>query len=374
MRAGPSRLGAVSTPTAAGRSRLARLLHHPRTGMALKAGVAATVAWLVALALPHPLDEYAYYAPLGAVVAIYPTVAGTVRESLQAVGAILLGAALALAADRWLGATPLVVAAVVTVGVAVGGLRVLGAQRSYVPVAAMFVLVIGQGQEVAYSASFALDFLLGAAVAVVVNLLAPQLLLSRADDVLGELRAALTARLHALADALTADDDAPAPARTGLTELTTRAREVVLEAREGERGNVRSRRHARPARARYDAFRALERVVLLVDDVHDLVADRPWGADARRAPTSLRTAIAASLRDLAVAVDDVGVRDADPEQRARALRAVDDLVGALRTQEAGAAPAEALVATTLATSLRRCLAVITPHDLLGDLPATGDPA
>lgn len=342
----------------------ARLLSHGRTGMAVKAGLAATLAWVVATRLPDPLGDYAYYAPLGAVVVIYPTVAGTVRESLQAVTAISLGAGLAVATDAVLGPGALAVAVVVTVGVLVGGLPWLGAQRSYVPIAGMFVLVLGQGVEVDYGASYALLFLLGAAIAVLANVLLPQLLVTPVDVALDRLRTELVRHLDHLADAV-GGGTGERLQRSGLTDLTSRARDVVLEAREGERGNLRARRHPTAILVRYEAFRALERVVLLVDDVHDLVDDRPWGADTSVAPEELREALGHALSELAVAVDDVGVREPDPEQRARASAAVDDLVTTLRAAErTGIPPGLSMVASTLATSLRRCLAVITPPDML----------
>lgn len=363
----------MSTPAGRRRRHPTRFVSHPRTGMAAKAGLAATLAWLLARELPDPLGDYAFYAPLGAVVAIYPTVAGTVRESLQAVASISLGAALALLADRWIGPGSLSVAVVVTVGVLVGGLPRLGAQRSYVPIAGMFVLILGQGAEVDYGASYALLFLLGAGIAVLMNLVFPQLLVAPVDEALDRLRTALIEHLEHLSHAVAGQTDSTdGPGRSGLTALTSQARGVVLEAQQGERGNLRARRRPTAVQVRYDAFRALERVVLLVDDVHDLVEDRPWGADPARAPDPLRDALHRALAELAVAVDDVGVRQPDPEQRARASAAIDDLVAGLRSADATDLSAPmSMVATTLATTLRRCLAVITPPDMLGELPEPG---
>src|SRR5690625_37272 len=67
---------------------------HPRMALAIRAAVAAAVAWVVVSVLPGELaDDYPYYAPFGAVIATTFTLAGSVRESLQSVGAIAVNAA-----------------------------------------------------------------------------------------------------------------------------------------------------------------------------------------------------------------------------------------------------------------------------------------
>ncbi|NCT92086.1 hypothetical protein GXB85_14150 [Cellulomonas sp. APG4] len=352
--------------------RVRRALLHPRMGLALRTGLAAALAWFVASRLPGAAHEYAFYAPLGAVVATYPTVTSTVRESLQGVAAISLGAVIALVGDRLIGPSIGMIAIVVTLGVLLGGLPWLGGMRTYVPTAALFVLVIGQGDEVAYSLSYAGLFLLGAAIAMVANLVFPALHLRPVDDATRDLREALHAHLEHLSCVVAGEhglDHDGAPGRSGLTALTSRARAAAFEARESRRANLRARRSPDAVDSRYEAFRALERVVLMVDDLYDLVQEQPWGTDLRTTSAELRAPMARALKELADVVLVVGTEDAVPGRNAGADAAVVDLAETLREhQAAGGEDAEALVAGTVVTALRRCVAAVTAEDELSDAP------
>ncbi|MBX9244898.1 hypothetical protein ICW40_08745 [Actinotalea ferrariae] len=359
---------------------LRRALHHPRTGLAVKAALAATLAWLVALRLPPPAGDYPYYAPLGAVVAMYPAVLTSVRESLQSTASIALGAAIALTVDALVGFGAFVVAVVVLLGVLVGGLRQLGAQRAYVPTSALFVLIIGGQNDVAYAAAYAGNVLLGASIAIAVNAAFPSLPLARVDDALADLRDALQAHLHHLAlrfadpsASTTADDGTPAADdldRSDLDRRAAAAREVVHGARDSVRANRRASRHPDAVTARDEAFRALDRVVLLVDDLYELLADAPWGHDLQASPEELREPASRALAELAVVVADVGVRDPDPARRATVDTALAELTAAVRRGEArGTAEAELLVMSTITTTLRRCLSVVSPPDQLASSPS-----
>ncbi len=66
------------------------------SAQSLKAAVAAGLAWVLVLPLGGVADAYPYYAPLGAVIAVSSTVAGSLRSSLQAVVSIAIGAAIAV--------------------------------------------------------------------------------------------------------------------------------------------------------------------------------------------------------------------------------------------------------------------------------------
>ena len=353
------------------RHHVLHLVHHPRVSMSLKAAAAATLAWVVALRVPGPASEYPFYAPLGAVVAVYPTVARSLREATQSVIAIALGASLAVVADSTFGLGAWVVAVVVLLGVLLGGLPWLGNQRSYVATSGLFVLVIGQGHELDYAASYAGLFLLGAVIALAVNAAFPSLPVHRMDHTLGALRTALCGHLTYLADHF-ADDPADVepltdrgPGRPGLTDLTTAARTVAREGRESTRANRRARREPDAIERRYEAFRTLERVVLLVDDLYLLLDDVPWQHDVHGASEAVREPVVRALRELATAVGEVGLRDPDPAQRAAADAALQDLASALgRRQQEGVGETELLVIGTIGTSLRRCLSLVTPGEML----------
>src|SRR4051794_2854069 len=72
------------------------LLRQPWLQRGLRAALAAAMAWQVAILLPPPLAGYAYYAPLGAVIAVHPTVADSASAAWRTVVAILLGFGLAV--------------------------------------------------------------------------------------------------------------------------------------------------------------------------------------------------------------------------------------------------------------------------------------
>ncbi|QGQ20485.1 hypothetical protein GC089_16450 [Cellulomonas sp. JZ18] len=341
-----------------------RLLRHPRLDMAVKAAIAATVAWLLALQVPGA-REYAFYAPFGAVATTYSAVVQSVSATLRTVAAILLGAALGVLADALLGPGVAAIALVVGLGMLVAGLPWLGDSRSYVPVAGMFVLLVGHGQELGYAASYAGLFLLGAACTVVVSAIRPALPLERTDRALDALRDASVQHLRLLAAVIDpdAEGDVEAPPRERLSEPLARARTEVDELRQAARANPRARRHTADVTRRTDDFGALQRAVLLVDDIQAMGADEPWGTSVRRLPEELRRPMAEALRELAATTAEAGTGDTEPGRRRAADRAVAALATALRRYRAdGGSEAVALVVSTVVTTLRRSLSALTPAD------------
>ena len=189
---------------------LARLVttgRWPRLEMAIKAALAALIAWQVALWLPFaPAEEYPYYAPLGAVVASYTSVRTSFTESVSSVLAILTGAALALTASEVVPADVVLVPLVVGVGVLLAGLPFFGGQSSWVPIAALFVLVIGDEDPFTYVRAYAGLTLLGAALAVAITTLLPTVPLAQSGRALSRLAATLADQLDDLADGLRSDE------------------------------------------------------------------------------------------------------------------------------------------------------------------------
>ena len=55
----------------------------PRLQLALKAGLAAGIAFAIAPFMPGSAADYPYYAPLGALVAMYENVAGSMRRAYR---------------------------------------------------------------------------------------------------------------------------------------------------------------------------------------------------------------------------------------------------------------------------------------------------
>src|SRR5699024_656044 len=62
---------------------------------ALRAALAAAMAWLITGFLPGPASDYPYYAPFGAVITTTLSLVGSIRESLHAIASIALGGVLA---------------------------------------------------------------------------------------------------------------------------------------------------------------------------------------------------------------------------------------------------------------------------------------
>lgn len=346
------------------RSTAHRLLRHPRLDLAVKAAVAATLAWVIAQRVPG-VAEYAFYAPFGAVATTYSAVVRSVAQTVRTVAAILLGAAVGVAADVLLGPGVAAIAVVVGLGMLLAGLPWFGDARSYVPIAGMFVLLVGHGDQLDYAAAYAGLFLLGAACTVAVSAVRPTLPLERVDRALDALRTACVEHLRALATAIDpgADDDVEVPARDGLGRPLARARTEVDELRQAARANPRARRRSSDVARRTEDFAALQRAVLLVDDLQAMAEDEPWGTSVVRLPDELRAPTADALRELAATTAQAAAADVDPGRRRSADRATGALVAALRRyQDAGGADAVALVVAAVVTTLRRSLAALTPPD------------
>jgi uncharacterized membrane protein YgaE (UPF0421/DUF939 family) len=157
-----------------GRAAVGWFRRHPTVVLSLKASLAAGLAWVVVRPLGGVADDYRYYAPLGAVIATSATLARSVRDSVQALTAIGLGAGVALLAQ----APPLPqLAALVLatgVGVAVGSWHLLGRRSSWVPITALFVLLVGDAHPWHYALGYAGLTALGAFVGVAVDATVPQ--------------------------------------------------------------------------------------------------------------------------------------------------------------------------------------------------------
>ncbi|MCO7220073.1 hypothetical protein [Klenkia sp. PcliD-1-E] len=334
---------------------------HPRWAMALRAAVAASLAWAAAQLVPGSAGDYPYYAPLGAVVATSTTLAGSARASLQTVAAIALGAGIALGVDAVGYPNVVTVAAVVALGVAVGGWRVLGAAGSWAPGAALFTLVVGDADPLGYVAGYAGLTLLGALIGLLVTAAFPPLPLAPAQAELERLRTVLAGQLDDLVDGLRQDappDEEGWRARMrAIDPVLGDMREAVGQAESARRGNRRARHHAPDVDRQYQEARALESVAFLVQDTAELLREHETAAAGwadvalgprLRPPTT--TAIAA-VADLLRARD-------DPAQATATADAVEGLAGCLRAEQARTGH-DLFVAGSLVTTLRRSLTALT---------------
>ncbi|HWS52249.1 MAG TPA: FUSC family protein [Microbacterium sp.] len=253
--------------------------------LAVKAAVAASVAWLLAPYVPFADSEYSYYAPLGVLVSMYPTVAGSARAGAQSLLGLGIGIALGLGGLGLVltGAPGLVaIALVIGVGIIIGGVTALGAGRDLVAVAALFVLLIGGLDADQFSLSYLLTMAFGVVVGVLTNLLiVPPLYLRRASERLSSLRDAARDVLRDVADALddkAVDSERIAGSARELADLLAGAADEVNVAEESSRGNPRSRGRAGDRRLNALRLRALERTTRATIELAEILAQAGAGS------------------------------------------------------------------------------------------------
>lgn len=350
------------------RKKVTRLLRaladRPRLTMAVKAAVAAALAWLVVQQLGGVGEDYPYYAPLGAVIATTATVASSLRATVQSVLAIFLGATVATAVGLlpWPDVAALAVA--VAIGTLLSGWHQLGAMASWVPVSALFVLIIGESDPMHYVTAYLGLTTLGAVIGVAANVAFPALHLASAQGSQGELRDTLADQLDQLAEALERPHDvtpqAWADRKHAIEHQVERMRQAVTEAADARRANWRARAWREQAEEEYEQARALDQLSFLVEDLTGLLADAienpteqlPLGPE-------LRGPAAEALRAMAETLRSVSGSYAAPECLARTHDANDTLASEVRVVgEAGGR--DAFVGATMVTSIDRATSTLTP--------------
>jgi uncharacterized membrane protein YgaE (UPF0421/DUF939 family) len=262
-------------------SRTRELLREPWVQRGVRAAAAAALAWQVAVLLPPALAEYAYYAPLGAVIAVHPTVADSAAAAWRTVVAILLGFALAVTVHEL--TTPripgtLTIALIVALAVGIEQWRVLQEHASWVSFAAVLMLTVGTVDPTRYAVAYAGLTLLGAAIGVLVTtVLFPPLQLTSAVRSIETTRTLLARHLRDIATGLRRGE-VPTPTewmRRGkdLEAALDRMRVAEGVVERARRANPRARRWGDSAASIREQSRALDRVAVLVDDLTMLVVE-----------------------------------------------------------------------------------------------------
>lgn len=244
--------------------------------LAIKTAIAAAVAWYLAPYVPLANNDYSYYAPLGVLISMYPTLLGSARAGAQTLVGLVLGIALGLGG---LGLVLLdfpgviAVAAVIGLGILVGGMRALGAGRDWVAIAGLFVLLIGGSSPEEFSLSYLFTMAFGVVVGLITSLIVfPPLYLRRASSRLSALRDATASALRDIASAMTRDPVDPDDIRkttAGLGAMLTAVEGDVGQAQESSRGNPRGsgRRGDRDLIA--SRMRAVQRATLAAVELAD---------------------------------------------------------------------------------------------------------
>lgn len=306
-----TRVASVRVPaeaTTAGARRVRWLTwRHPRLLVALKAACAGGIAW----ALVHPIGgfvhDYPYYAPLGAIVAMSTSVANSVRYSAQAVVSILIGGAFAILAMKFDIEDILAIGLIIGIGTVVAGWARLGAMGSWVPIAGLFVLVVGRTDPWQYVVAYAGLTAVGAVVGTAVNAALPQFPMTPVTDALAGLRVEMARQLDELADGLEADEQlSPKQWESWRDALDPRARrvdELMAQGLEARRGNWRAHRWRELAEHRQARAHALRYLVGCVEEVVALVSDpRFWLHDSNDQAATLRRCIAEAMRRTAAMI------------------------------------------------------------------------
>ncbi|NMR32120.1 FUSC family protein [Crystallibacter degradans] len=339
----------------------------PRLMLAIKAAIAVGIAWFVAGYMPGVVDDYPYYAPLGALVSMYPTLMGSAKAGFQTLLGLLIGILLAGVIVLFAEPNLLTISLVVGVAVLVSGLRWLGHGKDYVPMAALFVLIIG-GQDIeSYSIGYAVQMAVGVGCGLLVNaVILPPLNFNAAVLKLSRFRSMLARHLEGMADALT-EEWPPEPEKwtSYNDELSTAGhdvREAVYQADESRKGNPRAKLHRRNLSQDYRDLRALESVSFHVKDITDTLAGvSDGGTDplSNELPTELLQPVSVALRgtaEILKAWESGSEIPARWEEAEQALSALFDQVDA--HGEAGAAALSP--ASSVATAVRRILDTLQP--------------
>ncbi|MEZ2390891.1 aromatic acid exporter family protein [bacterium RCC_150] len=331
-----------------------------------KTAAAAGLAWFLAPLMPGPAAAYPYYAPLGVLVSMHPTVAASAKHGLQSLLGLALGIAMAFAVITVTGPTALAVAAVVGLGVIVGGLpRLGGAAAEWVPMAALFVLVLGYSNAQGFSFGYVLQMAMGVGVGFAVNwLVFPPLHLEGIDPAIEGHRRALSRQLKDMAEAMTEswppnhEDWANRSGELARTAATVRT--AVHDATLSAKANPRSRRRAGRLANDLAGLRTVERLTFHVQDITDVLASVIWEKNAGTViPEGVPGNLAQALEDVAALVREWRHRDAEEfnhalDQARASVAALGDTLA-----EAADGPLSLNATASVAMSLRRIIKVVS---------------
>lgn len=249
--------------------------------IAAKTALAAGIAWAVAQYMPGVTDEYPYYAPLGALLSMYPTLMESAKSGLQTILGLMMGIALGLLVIITVGPNWWTIPIVVGVGVLLSGTGWFGVGREYVPIAALFVLIIGGQDSDAYSLGYLTQMAVGVAVGLAVNLLiAPGTLTAAAAARVDIFRGQLARHLHEIGTALS---DSWPPERDGwvrdsasLADTSREVRQALDDADTSRKGNPRAMRGRHNTVDVHHRLETLESIAVRIRDVSETLADSIW--------------------------------------------------------------------------------------------------
>ncbi|MDQ0644272.1 FUSC family protein [Microbacterium murale] len=275
------RMTTSSGTTRRGFESLRNAFRSARLLLAAKAALAVGIAWAVAPHMPGVTDEYPYYAPLGALLSMYPTLMESAKSGLQTLLGLVVGIALALAVVVTVGPNWWTIPLVAGIGVLLSGTGWFGAGQEYVPIAALFVLIIGGQDSDDYSLGYLSQMAVGVAVGLAVNLLiAPSVLTGAAAARVSTFRRQLARHLHEIGDAVSEpwppERDGWARDAAALADTSREVRRALDEADTSRKGNPRAMRGRHDTSDVHDRLEALELIAVRIRDISDALADAVW--------------------------------------------------------------------------------------------------
>jgi hypothetical protein len=355
----------TAAPRAAVRStgtRLKSWLTHPRFLLAVKTAIAVGIAWLIAPLVPGVAEQYPYYAPLGALISMYPTLMSSLRTSIETLASLAIGILLAVIVLVLAAPNVITIALVCGAGVLIAGSRWLTSGGDYVPVAALFVLIIGGPNADSYSIGYIVQMSVGIGVGLLVNLLIlPPLNISGAVMKLAQFRTLLANHLDDIGSALTESwppEHEEWASRSGTLVSTADAvRQAVRDADESRRGNPRARLHQRNLDEDYRNLEGLERITFYVRDLTEVLAAAIWDAPFHsEVPDRLREPLSEALHAVAEVLSAYNSGEGVDETVRAADAAADALIA--RLDEDRSAPSVLSPVASVAMDLRRILATL----------------
>ncbi len=336
---------------------------HPRVLLAIKTAIAVGIAWLIAPLMPGVADNYPYYAPLGAIISMSPTLMGSVRRGAETLAALAIGIALAAAVLLLWEPNVITISVVVGIGVLVAGSQWLASGGEYVAVAALFVLIIGGPDADSYSIGYLVQSSVGIAVGLAVNILIfPPLNFSAAVLQLADFRSQLAAHLNEIAEALVEEwppeHEAWAGRSGALVRTAGDVRGAISHADESRRLNPRARRHRRNIGEDYQNLTELETITFHVRDLTDVLSATIWeGTYAAELPEALREPLSVTIEAVAAVFTARNAGDDITESVSQADEALDNLLASLDKQRE-LAPSALTPTASISMDLRRILAIM----------------
>ena len=338
---------------------------NPALLLAAKAALAVGIAWAIAPHLPGVANDYPYYAPLGALVSMAPTLMGSVKNGLQTIAGLAIGVLLAGAVIVLSEPNVFTISLVVGIGFLISGHRRITTTREFVPVTALFVLIVGGPNADSYSIGYLVQVCLGITVGLAVNLLIlPPLRHNAAKDELSRFRTTIAEHLDdmgkALVESWPPEHEGWATRSDALTRTGDEVRGAVLHADESRKGNPRALIHRRNLGADFDDVAALETVSFHVRNVTDVLAGAVWGDPLPvEIPSALRPALSGAIHSVAELIKGWDSGSGELTRRDEVESSLADLMEGLDEQRH--AGAESLSAgAAIAMDLRRILAALRP--------------